>query len=89
MNASWRTCLAAIVPMLLVGCVSAPSAPETMREVQTDFNAYKTFGWAQPAATTGSAESASVVDGYIRTAIANELKGTSIDFKRGTWYPKK
>ena len=74
MNAPLRTLLAVLASVLVVGCASGPSAPETMRETQTDFSAYKTFGWVNAPASAGSGESASIVDGYIRTAIANELK---------------
>ena len=74
MNASLRALLAALVPVIVVGCASGPSAPETMREAQTDFGAYKTFGWAHPPTAAGSGDSASIVDGYIRTAIADDLK---------------
>lgn len=74
MNASLRALLAVLVPVLVVGCASGPSAPETMRDVQSDFGAYRTFGWVNPPTAAGSGESASIVDGYIRTAIANDLK---------------
>ena len=74
MNDPLRLLLAVSVFVLLPACTSAPSTPETMREAQTDFGAYKTFGWVHPPAAAGSGESASIVDGYIRTAIANDLK---------------
>ena len=74
MNAPLRALLAVLASVLVVGCASGPSAPETMRGTQTDFSAYKTFGWVNAPASAGSGESASIVDGYIRTAIANELK---------------
>jgi hypothetical protein len=74
MNAPLRNLLAVLVPVLVVACASGPSAPETMRGAQADFSAYKTFGWAHAPMAAGSGESASVVDGYIRTAIANDLK---------------
>jgi hypothetical protein len=74
MYAPLRNVLAILVPVLVIACASGPSAPETMRDVQSDFGAYKTFGWVNPPTAAGSADSASIVDGYIRTAIANDLK---------------
>jgi hypothetical protein len=57
---------------LMGGCATTPAEPDSMRDPQTDFNAYKTFGWyADPAA---SAQTMSLVEGYIRTAIATELQ---------------
>jgi hypothetical protein len=44
-----------------------------MRDPQANFSAYKSFGWHAPAGGEGSGQPASVVDGYIRTAIRNEL----------------
>ncbi len=60
--------------MMIIGCASAPAKPETMRDAQADFSAYETFGWHAAAPTDKSGATASIVDGYIRTAIANELK---------------
>ncbi len=60
--------------MMISGCASAPAKPETMRDAQADFSAYETFGWHAAAPTDKSGATASIVDGYIRTAIANELK---------------
>lgn len=63
---------AATVAMLVVaGCATAPPEPESMRDAQADFSAYRTFGWHAPA--TGEGRPASIVDGYIRTSIANEM----------------
>ena len=74
MSTGLRALLAMSVQFLVAACASAPSSPETMRGAQADFGAYRTFGWAQPATDVGAGESASIVDGYIRTSISNDLK---------------
>jgi hypothetical protein len=79
MNAVTRASLAVVSLMIgsavVGGCASTPSAPETMREAGADFSAYKTFGWHVPPGEGDSSQTTTIVDGYIRTAIANELKG--------------
>ena len=75
MNTWIRNLVAAAAATLFVGCASAPSEPQTLREAQADFSAYRTFGWqAAAAADEGGGKPASIVDGYVKTAIANELK---------------
>ena len=74
MNTSLRALLAVLVSVLVVGCASGPAAPETMRGAEANFAAYRTFGWVHAPTPAGSGESASIVDGYIRSAIANDLK---------------
>jgi len=66
---------AAAAATFVAGCASTPSAPQTLREAEADFSAYRTFGWHAAADNDGSGKPASIVDGYIRTAIAKELKG--------------
>ncbi|MGD9599132.1 MAG: DUF4136 domain-containing protein [Steroidobacteraceae bacterium] len=61
--------------LLAGGCASTPEQPRTMRDPEADFSAYKTFGWYPPPGDDGAAGFPSIVDGYIRTAIGNELKG--------------
>jgi hypothetical protein len=57
----------------VAGCASTPSEPQTLREAGADFSAYRTFGWHAPG-NDGGGKPASVMDGYVRTAIANEMK---------------
>lgn len=75
MHARIRVLIAAATAMLVAGCASTPPAPQTLSEAQADFSAYRTFGWHAAAGNDGSGNPASIVDGYVRTAIANELKG--------------
>lgn len=74
MNIMLRTLATAAAATLIVGCASTPSEPHTMREAQADFSAYRTFGWHALAGNEGGGKPASIVDGYIRTAIAGELE---------------
>ena len=79
MNASMPACVVVGIlglgaGALVSGCASAPAKPETMRDAQADFSAYETFGWHAAAPVGKSGATTSIVDGYIRTAIANELK---------------
>ena len=60
--------------LLLAGCASAPSAPETMRDAEAAFSAYRTFAWYPGAGTSAPGKPQSIVDGYIRTAITNEMQ---------------
>ena len=65
--------LALCAAMLAGGCAATPERPQTMRDPQADFSAYTTFGWYQPPGDDGAAKLHSIVDGYIRAAIGNEL----------------
>jgi hypothetical protein len=71
-----RTIFAALTLMLgagsLVGCTSSPAQPQTMRDPQADFAKYRTFA-LDAAAAEGSGQAVSLVEGYIRTAIAAEM----------------
>jgi hypothetical protein len=75
MNIMLRTLAAAAAATLIVGCASTPAEPHTMREAQADFSTYRTFGWHAVPGSEGGGKPASIVDGYIRTAIARELNG--------------
>lgn len=75
MNKLIRTLTAAGIAALVAACASTPPEPQTLRESQADFGAYKTFGWHAAPANEGGGSPVSIVDGYVRTAIANELKG--------------
>jgi hypothetical protein len=70
-----RNLMAAAAMTIVAGCASTPPEPQTLREAQADFSAYRTFGWhAAAAGNDGGGKPASIVDGYVKTAIANELK---------------
>lgn len=54
------------------GCVSTPPPPQSMRDPQADFNAFKTFAWDKGA--SGQPEQPiSILDTNIRAAITQEL----------------
>ncbi len=59
---------------LAAGCASAPARPQTMRDTSADFASYTSFGLAAAPAGKEPAQAATIVDGYIRTALANEMK---------------
>jgi hypothetical protein len=66
-------CLATI----LTGCATASDPqPESMRDPQADFAAYRTFGWQGTGSTADAAGDAplALLDGQLRTAIAAELQ---------------
>jgi hypothetical protein len=71
MNAAIRNWIAAAVLVMAAGCTSAPKQPETMSDPQADFSAYRSFGW-YPEGTANQPKT--IVDGYIRTAIENEMQ---------------
>ena len=71
MNGSINYAVAALALVLAAGCTSAPKQPETMKDTQADFNAYRTFGWYPQE---NANQTKSIVDGYIRTAIENEMQ---------------
>lgn len=68
MNARTRTMLVVAALVLAAGCATAPA---TMKDAQADFSAYKTFGWFPQG---NSNRPQSIVDGYIRKAISDELQ---------------
>ena len=75
MDMKLRSLIAVAAMTLAAACASAPSEPQTLREAQADFSTYRTFGWhAAAAGNEGGGKPASIVDGYVKTAIANELK---------------
>lgn len=62
---------------LLAGCAtSSGTQPESMRDPQADFGAYRTFGWHAPGASADAAseEPLKLLDSHLRTAIAAELQ---------------
>jgi hypothetical protein len=78
MNAmrTMRTSIAALTLVvgaaLFAGCASAPTEPQTMRDPQADFAKFKTFA-LDASGAEGSGQAVSLVEGYIRTALAAEM----------------
>ena len=58
---------------LTSGCASVPPEPESMRDPQADFSAYKTFALKTDTSAGASGQPVTLVDGYIRKAITAEL----------------
>ncbi len=60
--------------MLLSGCVTPPPEPQSMRDPQANFAAYRTFGWAPAPGVTGGDAPLQLLDKNIRAAIATEMQ---------------
>jgi hypothetical protein len=58
---------------LLGGCASQPKQPQSMRDPQADFDAFKTFGWYRDANPDAAAPPVSLLDSNIRAALKAEL----------------
>ena len=58
------------------GCASSSSTsqPESMRDPQADFSAYRTYGWTAAPTAEGGDEPLKLLDSNIRAAIAAELQ---------------
>jgi hypothetical protein len=65
--------LAALVAALAAGCASSPPKPQSMLDPAANFGNYRTFA-LQEGGGGASGQPVSIVDGYIRGAIANEMK---------------
>src|SRR5215207_3919083 len=60
--------------LTLHGCASPPPQPESMRDPQANFSAYKTFGWNAASATDPAADQPLLLlDSNIRAALKAEL----------------
>ncbi len=62
---------------LLAGCAtSSDTQPDSMRDPQADFSAYRTYGWHGAAASADAPSDAplKLLDGNVRAAIAAELQ---------------
>jgi hypothetical protein len=59
--------------LLLSGCASTPEKPQPMLDPQANFGAYRTFALTVPEGSTSS-QPISIVEGYVRTALATEMK---------------
>lgn len=73
-----RTSLAAFAlalgaAALVSGCASQPEQPQSMRDPQADFNAFRTFGWYRDAKPDAAAPPLSLLDSNIRAALKAEL----------------
>lgn len=64
----------ALAAAFAAGCASAPAEPQTMRDAAADFGSYASFALAQAPAGQEPAQAATIVDGYIRAALASEMK---------------
>jgi hypothetical protein len=73
-----RTFLATLIlamgtATLLGGCASQPKQPQSMRDPQADFSAFRTFGWHLDAKPDAAAPPLSLLDSNIRAALKAEL----------------
>jgi hypothetical protein len=70
-----RIAVVALLVAVATGCASSsPAQPESMRDPQANFSAYRTYGWhAGPAAATDDAP-VQLLDSNIRAAIAAEMQ---------------
>ena len=66
--------LAIVAALLVGGCASAPPQPESMRDPDADFAAYRTFGWAPAPTVDGADQPLRLLDQDIRRAIAAEMR---------------
>ena len=77
MIARLRLVLVAVTGSLLVAsCAtsSPPSKPESMRDPQANFAAFKTFGWTSGSPAAGGDAPLKLLDSNVRAAIAAELQ---------------
>ena len=65
--------LALVATTLIAGCTSQPQQPQSMRDPEADFSAYKTFGWYREASADATGQPVSIVESNIRAAIKADL----------------
>lgn len=65
--------LALCTAVLAAACTSTPEKPQSMLDPQANFGAYRTY--AVVTGNDGSGRPTTIVDGYIHTAIATQMKG--------------
>jgi hypothetical protein len=58
----------------VAGCTTSPPQAESMRDPQSDFAAYRTFGWTSGATVDGTDAPLKLLDSNLRAAIAAELQ---------------
>ena len=79
MNVTARVLHSATIAILtamlaLVACTSAPPKPQSMRDPQADFAAYRTYGWQEAPQVNGQDAPLKLLDQNIRAAVAAELQ---------------
>ena len=67
-----RVVACAGIALLAAACASSPPEPVSMRDSSVDFGKFRTFGWLNPAGTTGD-QPVRLLDQNIRAAITAEL----------------
>jgi len=68
---------AGVTTLLLLGscATTPPPEPDSMRDPQTNFSAYHTFGWTAPTSSPDAAdEPLKLLDANLRDSIATEMK---------------
>jgi hypothetical protein len=63
----------ALAALLLAACATPPPAPQSMRDQDANFAAYRTFGWPPAPVVNGTEQPLQLVDRNIRAAIAAEM----------------
>jgi hypothetical protein len=72
-----RTAAATVVALgiaLAAACAAPPPAPESMRDPDADFAAYRTYGWAPAGGVSDADAPLQLLDRNIREAIAEQMK---------------
>jgi Domain of unknown function (DUF4136) len=69
--------------MLLSGCVTPPPEPQSMRDPEANFSAYRTYGWAS-APAAGNDAPLQLLDKNIRAAIATEMQRKGYSESQGS-----
>jgi len=60
--------------LALAACTTPPQQPESMRDPQANFAAFRTYGWQQAATVDGKDPPLRLLDQNIRTAVAAEMQ---------------
>jgi hypothetical protein len=60
--------------LLLAACSSPPPQPESMRDPQANFSAYRTYGWQPGPQVDGKDAPLQILDQNIRAAVAAEMQ---------------
>lgn len=62
-----------VIAASLAGCAAQPPQPQSMRDPQVDFAAYRSYSWAPRPNVDGADAPLQLLDRNIRTAIAAEM----------------